>query len=71
MSQRNLKNLLRILKGETVSLRRAEDDYRKKGDYDMAEIRKYQRWELENIIEICNNKERFDMFYKLYGEDAE
>ena len=73
--KRTTKNLLTILKGQTIAYARAQKDYEKSGNTELAERRKYQRWELEYIIDILEDSDKFDMYYELYGhylkEDVE
>lgn len=70
--KRTRKNLIKLLESEIVALRRMQDDYSKKGDFDLAERRKIQRWELENVVEMLKNQNEFDRMYALYvGKDAE
>lgn len=67
--KRTTKNLLKILKGEIIALRRMQDDYSKSGNYELAERRKIQRWELENVVEMLESQEKFNSNYDLWVED--
>ena len=65
--KRTIKNLLTILKGEVIALRRAQTEYEKSGNIELAERRKFQRWELENVIEMLKDSNKFDTYYEIYG----
>ena len=73
--KRTTQNLLQILKGQTIALARAQKDYEKSGNRELAERRKYQRWELEHVIDMLENPIEFNVQYELYArylkEDAE
>lgn len=77
-TKRTLKNIIHYLELKGVHYKNMEKWLKGKGEYDHAENWKRKRWEIEDLIEILNNEEKFnseleylEIAIKLNKEDAE